>query len=117
MANDNEMVEQVCEEMHGVRNGQHANGGRLYERYLMRCQIAEDYADRVLAAHKREMAEKDKEIEKLCALVNGLADVVSIARPKFCNGCPGALCSLAGEPCGFVSQADELVARAREVVK
>lgn len=53
----------------------------------------------------------------LRALVNGLAEVVSLTRPKFCNGCPGALCSIVGEPCGFVSQADELVARAKEVTK
>ena len=39
----------------------------MYERFLMKCQIAEDYADRIEAAHKREMAEKDAEIAKLQA--------------------------------------------------
>lgn len=96
-------------------------------------------------AHKRELAEKDEEIEKLkkenaslrvincgnyyaeCnlreeierlrALVKELADVVATTRPKFCNGCPAVLCAIGGKLCGFVTHADELIARAREVVK
>ena len=99
-------------------------------------------ADRIESAHKREMAdekriseavvqslrdkklemageiaEKDEEIARLRAIVNGLADVVSTARPKFCNGCPAVLCTISGKLCGFVRNADELVAKAREVVQ
>ena len=63
-----------------------------------------------------ELAAKDAEIANLRALVNGLADVVSTARPKFCNGCPAVLCAIGGKLCDFVRNADELVAKAREVV-
>ena len=64
-----------------------------------------------------EIADKDEEIARLRALVNGLADVVSTARPKFCNGCPAVLCTISGKLCGFVRNADELVAKDREVVQ
>ncbi len=75
MTNENETVEQVREEMRGVKNGQHANGGRLYERYLMKCQIAEEYADRIDAAHTREIAAKDAEIERLRAALKPVLEV------------------------------------------
>lgn len=105
MASDNETVENVCDKLRQFRD---CDGDYVRE--------IEDLADEAEAAHKHEIAAKDEEIEKLRKLVNELTEVVSITRPKFCNGCPGAICSIAGEPCGFVSHADELIARARETI-
>lgn len=94
MAN-NETVEQVCEEMHGVKTGQHANGGRLYERYMMKCQIAEEYADRILAAHKRDMEEKDAEIEKLRAALKPVLEcdcwIFETAKSRATDGATDAI--------------------------
>ena len=59
MSNDNETVEQVLERM---------TRGMGYD-CSVECQLLEsdvvEYADRILAAHNREVAAKDAEIENL----------------------------------------------------
>ena len=52
MANDNETVDQLCEEM-------------VQETLHFRTVHVDYYGDRILAAHNREIAAKDAEIEKL----------------------------------------------------
>lgn len=54
---------------------------------------------------------------RLRMLVKELADELDMVKPKMCVGCPAALCSIAGEPCGAVKYANTLVARAKEEVK
>ena len=141
MANDNETVEQVYEEMKEV------TGIRRFidSHYCNHCGDQIDgegsaldvYADRILAAHKREMnalaeqktaeaheafvknaelaeeiAAKDAEIEKLRARVGELADAL--------DNYPGHNCKHGSESCelcGKVHELDALVAKAREVLK
>lgn len=56
MASENETVDEIVKELRGIKGGQHTNGGLSYERWRARCQFADDYADRIEAAHIREVA-------------------------------------------------------------
>lgn len=76
MANENETFAEIMREMRGIKGGQHANGGLSFERWRARCQIVDDYADRIEAAHKREIAVKDAEIARLRALIKEMADAL-----------------------------------------
>ena len=49
-----ETIADIVREMRGIKGGQHTNGGLSYERWRARCQFADDYADRIEAAAKRE---------------------------------------------------------------
>ena len=65
----------------------------------------EEFADRFVAAHEREIAAKNAEIEKLRALVNELADAID-SYP--CHNCKHG--SERCEWCGTVKELDALVA-------
>ena len=52
---ENETVADIVCEMRGIKGGQHTNGGLSFERWKARCQFADDYADRIEAAHVREV--------------------------------------------------------------
>ena len=55
MASESETVADIVKEMRGIKGGQHTNGGLSYERWRARCQFADDYADRIEEAHRREV--------------------------------------------------------------
>ena len=57
MASEYETVEDIVKELQGIKGGQHTNGCLSFERWLARCQFADDYADRIKAAHQRDIAE------------------------------------------------------------
>ena len=57
MASEYETVEDIVKELQGIKGGQHTNGGLSFERWRTRCQFADDYADRIKAAHQRDIAE------------------------------------------------------------
>ena len=57
MASEYETVEDIVKELQGIKGGQHTNGGLSFERWRARCQFADDYADRIKAAHQRDIAE------------------------------------------------------------
>ena len=52
-----ETIADIVKELRGIKGGQHTNGGLSFERWRARCQFADDYADRIEAAHQREVAE------------------------------------------------------------
>ena len=60
-----ETLADIVKELRGIKGGQHTNGGLSFERWLARCQFADDYADRFEVAHRRELAE-------LCGERNGI---------------------------------------------
>ena len=49
-----ETVADIVKELREIKGGQHTNGGLSFERWRARCQFADDYADRIEAAAKRE---------------------------------------------------------------
>lgn len=57
MASENETVAEIVGEMRGIKKRVHLNGGRAYEIFRIRCEVADEWADRIEAAHKREIAE------------------------------------------------------------
>ena len=52
-------------ELREIKGGQHTNGGLSFERWRARCQLADDYADRIKAAHQREVAELRECLEQV----------------------------------------------------
>lgn len=57
MASENETVQEILKELRRIKGGQHTNGGLSFERWRARCQFADDYADRIESAWRREKAE------------------------------------------------------------
>ena len=135
MANDNETVEQVCagiktriEELWEQSLGEMLNGE------------VDEFSDRILAAHKREMAdekrisdavvqslrdkklemageivEKDAEISDLRAFVKEIADVLNNTKNYMCFHCTVRNCP--GEyDCRDTKKYCLLIAKAREVI-
>lgn len=139
MANDNETVEQVYEEMKEV------TGTRRFidSHYCNHCGDQIDgegsaldvYADRILAAHKLEMADekrisdaviqslRDKKLEMAGEIVQKNAEIVRLRELvsellnklviNHCIGCQVDDC----DRCVYYEQNEALVAKAREVVK
>ena len=107
MANDNETMDQVCESVEYL-GGTDGGGLEIFGEHINPISLAE----RILAAHNREMAAKDAEIAKLRALVNELADALDNYP---CHNCKHG--SERCEWCGTIHELDALVAKAREVVK
>lgn len=64
MASENETVADIVNEMRGIKGGQHTNGGLSFERWRAKCQFADDYADRIEAAHRSDVAELKRKCEE-----------------------------------------------------
>ena len=128
MANDNETVEQVCagiktriEELWEQSLGEMLNGD------------VDEFSDRILAAHKREIAdekrisdaviqslrdkklEKEAEVSALRALVKEIADVLNNTKNYMCFHCTVRNCP--GEyDCRDTKKYCLLIAKAREAI-
>ena len=83
----NETVEQIHDEL--KRDPLAPNGAKPWTHYL---------ADRILAAHKREIAAKDAEITQLRKTLYRFMDVTGDCRK--CEECGDESCPWYGEPCG-----------------
>lgn len=139
MANENETVEQVCELMDKESGEYHIDD------YGLSYNDIWNYRERILSAHKRELAAKDAEIARLksknfdlngCllaeqelakkrnALIKELADALKIASPMVnrdsCSDCAiWEECNKRAfpRPCLAQVRFNTLVAKAREVTK
>ena len=65
MSNKQETIADIVKELRGIKGGQHTNGGSSFERWRARCQFADDYADRIEAAARRER-EAGAEAAQIC---------------------------------------------------
>lgn len=114
MNNENRTVEQLCEELHS--KGAELHDWEFTEEEIHDLSHAIDNAqDLILAAHKRELAEKDDKIEKRNALIKELADILKITSRKYFE-CEERMCAFCGKKCGR-NEANRLIREAREVVK
>ena len=91
MASENETIAEIVKDLRGIKGGQHTNGGLSFERWRARCQFADDYADRIEAAHRREdetariaacsaQARFDEEIEDKLRVIRELNEVRELNR-------------------------------------
>lgn len=103
MANGDETVNDVCKNMRRF-----CTGG-----YLAGQGNMDYFADHILAAHDREIAAKDAEIERLRALVKEMADILKITARNYFE-CEDRICTLCGKKCGR-NEATRLINTAREV--
>lgn len=116
MANENETVEQVCEE---IRNDwaclYYSEGTRRKngERSDVPVIETEKLAERILAAHKREIAAKDAEIAKRNTLIGQLAYILKITSKKYFE-CEERMCAFCGKKCGR-NEANRLINEARNM--
>ena len=78
MANDNETVEQACEEFKTPKYTCKNCDFKI-------CPSINMFSDRVLTAHKREMASKDTEITELHNIIEELTDALHPFREWFGN--------------------------------
>lgn len=78
MANDNETVEQACEEFKTPKYTCKNCDFKI-------CPSINMFSDRVLTAHKREMASKDTEITELHNMIEELTDALHPFREWFGN--------------------------------
>ena len=73
-----ETVADIVKELRGIKGGQHTNGGLSFERWLARCQFADDYADRFEAAHQREVTELRKCLGAALEVVDSTAEKLGV---------------------------------------
>lgn len=92
MANENETVEQVCEDLEKYICGDDDIV------YSLTGDEAIEYKDRILAAHKRELAAKDAEIAKLRKALSRVQGITGDCRK--CEECGDESCPWYGEPDG-----------------
>ena len=82
MASKNETVENIVKELRGIKGGQHTNGGLSFERWRARCQFADDYAQRIKAAHQREVAELERKMNDVVCENEALRDACGTCGAK-----------------------------------
>lgn len=99
MASDNETVEQVCESLRCLAKGNNicskdiGTPSAVRRLHKKEADRVNELSDRILAAHRREMAAKDAEVNRLRAIVVGLVDALVSAEAtcadcdKTCDGC------------------------------
>ena len=75
-----ETIADIVKELRGIKGGQHTNGGLSFERWRARCQFADDYADRIEAAHQREVAELKRQRKEALAIASDIDKCASIER-------------------------------------
>ena len=80
MASEYETVEDLVKEPRGIKGGQHTNGGSSFERWRIRYQFADDYADRIETAHQREVAELKRQRNEALAIASDIDKCASIER-------------------------------------
>lgn len=108
MANDNETVKDLCDVLYANPKAEVCDGSGITVLHN------DKIADRILAAHEREMAANDAEIVRLRALVKELANELDL---KTCH----TVCDLYCTKCYQKDCEDlenrALIAKAREVCK
>lgn len=85
MANDNETVEQACESICELVIAIHDKEHNEKQEIKNAWHIMQQVKDRIIDAHKREMAAKDAEIAELHNMIEELTDALHPFREWFGN--------------------------------